>query len=126
MHNVLTVQNSGHLQVSIRSRSITMKAFYKGTQNVSPNHSTFLFCLQQSPKLLSPGSGNVSARYVGWNAGMAHGVSNIQRFNKYEDSDSGNSGSSSEAHVIKHIDRNILACQICLQRYKEPKVSQFP
>ena len=41
---------------------------------------------------------------------------------KFEDSDSG-TGSSNEAHVIRHIDRNILACQICQQRYKEPKVS---
>ena len=89
---------------------------------------------QQSPRLLSPGSGNVSARYVGWNStGMANGgtggftnSSQIPgvgggRFNKCEDTDSG-TGSSSEAHVIRHIDRNILACQICQQRYKEPKV----
>ena len=46
------------------------------------------------------------------------------RFNKCEDTDSG-TGSSSEAHVIRHIDRNILACQICQQRYKEPKVRQL-
>ena len=89
---------------------------------------------QQSPRLLSPGSGNVSARYVGWNSsGMANGGTGgftnssqiggggIGRFNKCEDTDSG-TGSSSEAHVIRHIDRNILACQICQQRYKEPKV----
>jgi hypothetical protein len=44
-----------------------------------------------------------------------------QRFNKSEDADSG-IGSSSEAHIIRHIDRNILACQICQNRYKDPKV----
>lgn len=44
------------------------------------------------------------------------------RFNKCEDTDSGTGSASSEAHVIRHIDRNILSCQICLQRYKEPKV----
>ena len=89
---------------------------------------TFLrWIFQQSPKLLSPGSGNVSARYVGWSSGMANGgnanIANPKSpFNKYEDTDSGTGSSSSEAHVIRHIDRNILACQICQHRYKEPKV----
>ena len=34
------------------------------------------------------------------------------------------SGRETESLVTKHIDRNILACQICLHRYKEPKVSR--
>ena len=88
---------------------------------------------QQSPKLLSPGSGNVSARYVGWSSGMANGgtggsqIANQKSlpFNKCEDTDSGTGSSSSEAHVIRHIDRNILACQICQHRYKEPKVCNY-
>ena len=58
---------------------------------------------------------------------MANGGTHIgpgtRYSNKFEDSDSG-TGSSNEAHVIRHIDRNILACQICQQRYKEPKVSK--
>ena len=89
----------------------------------------FFYFLQQSPRLLSPGSGNVSSRYAGWNAGMANGgtahlgAGNSKYSNKFEDSDSG-TGSSNEAHVIRHIDRNILSCQICQQRYKEPKVSK--
>ena len=89
----------------------------------------FFTFLQQSPRLLSPGSGNVSSRYAGWNAGMANGgtahlgAGNSKYSNKFEDSDSG-TGSSNEAHVIRHIDRNILSCQICQQRYKEPKVSK--
>ncbi len=29
---------------------------------------------------------------------------------------------TTEHHVIRHIDRNILACQICQGRYREPKV----
>lgn len=40
---------------------------------------------------------------------------------KHEDDDSG-TGSSSEAHIIRHIDRNILACQICQHRYRDPKI----
>ena len=59
---------------------------------------------------------------------MANGGTHIgpgtRYSNKFEDSDSG-TGSSNEAHVIRHIDRNILACQICQQRYKEPKVSDI-
>ena len=55
------------------------------------------------------------------NGGSAN-IANSNKFNKYEDTDSGTGSSSSEAHVIRHIDRNILACQICQHRYKEPKV----
>ena len=33
------------------------------------------------------------------------------------------SGRETESLVTRHIDRNILACQICLHRYKDPKVS---
>ena len=40
-----------------------------------------------------------------------------------EDEDSGTGSTSNETHVIRHIDRNILACQICLHRYRLPKVS---
>ena len=39
-----------------------------------------------------------------------------------EDEDSGTGSTSNETHVIRHIDRNILACQICLHRYRLPKV----
>ncbi len=31
---------------------------------------------------------------------------------------------TTEHHVIRHIDRNILCCQICRGRYREPKVGQ--
>ena len=40
-----------------------------------------------------------------------------------EDEDSGTGSTSNETHVIRHIDRNILACQICLHRYRLPKVN---
>ena len=105
------------------SKSYFRKYFF------SPYNGFFFTFLQQSPRLLSPGSGNVSSRYAGWNAGMANGgtahlgAGNSKYSNKFEDSDSG-TGSSNEAHVIRHIDRNILSCQICQQRYKEPKVSK--
>ena len=56
------------------------------------------------------------------NGGNANIANPKSPFNKYEDTDSGTGSSSSEAHVIRHIDRNILACQICQHRYKEPKV----
>ena len=39
----------------------------------------FLF-FQQSPRLLSPGSGNVSSRYAGWNAGMANGGTHLGKY----------------------------------------------
>ncbi len=39
-----------------------------------------------------------------------------------DDPDSGLDENTTEAVVIKHIDRNILACQICQHRYREPKV----
>ena len=32
------------------------------------------------------------------------------------------SKNDSESHVIKHIDKNILSCHVCWQRYKVPKV----
>ena len=47
---------------------------------------------------------------------------NVGSVNEEEDEDSGTGSTSNETHVIRHIDRNILACQICLHRYRLPKV----
>lgn len=41
-----------------------------------------------------------------------------------EDSGTGSTTHSQESNVIKHIDRNILSCLICQQRFREPKVSK--
>ena len=51
---------------------------------------------------------------VGGSAGWGSMASTPDR-----DDDSGN---GSDSHVIRHIDRNVLSCQICLHRYKDPKV----
>ena len=103
---------------------------------------------QQSPRLLSPGSGALSARY-GWSAAAAAGAAGATALGGHgghghggglgsmastpeedvvtggveEDEDSGTGSTSNETHVIRHIDRNILACQICLHRYRLPKVN---
>lgn len=36
----------------------------------------------------------------------------------------GSDSSVHEAHLIRHIDRTILACQICRKRFRDPKVSR--
>ena len=84
-------------------------------------------CFQQNPRLLSPGSGNISSRYAGWgSSGMSSGAPSIGNQRQHqEDEDSGTGSTSCESHVIRHIDRNILACQICQHRYRDPKVSQI-
>ncbi len=127
-----------------RAREFEYISLYSGTI------LSFL-SLQHSPRLLSPGSGAISARY-GWTGGGvgvggvsapaggsggvsggsmastpededAHGRGSGSRTTE-EDEDSG-TGSTSEAHVIRHIDRNILACQICQHRYRLPKVGTY-
>ena len=83
-----------------------------------------LFSFQQNPRLLSPGSGNISSRYAGWNSSSPQQQQQQQQQQRQhqEDEDSGTGSTSCESHVIRHIDRNILACQICHHRYRDPKV----
>ena len=82
-----------------------------------------LFSFQQNPRLLSPGSGNISSRYAGWNSSSPQQQQQQQQQRQHqEDEDSGTGSTSCESHVIRHIDRNILACQICHHRYRDPKV----
>ncbi len=83
------------------------------------------FSFQQNPRLLSPGSGNISSRYAGWNSSSPQQQQQQQQQQQrqhQEDEDSGTGSTSCESHVIRHIDRNILACQICHHRYRDPKV----
>ena len=118
--------------------------------NTIPNQTCTFSSFLQSPRLLSPGSGAISARY-GWSTAAAGGAGataiggggvggagsggfgsmastpeeeegNAGGIIEEEDEDSGTGSTSNETHVIRHIDRNILACQICLHRYRLPKV----
>ncbi|CAB4066675.1 TRIM2_3 [Lepeophtheirus salmonis] len=79
-----------------------------------------------TPRLLSPGSG-ISSRYA-W-SGMANSPDRVlttsttnNNNSESRDDDSGLGSSDSQSQIIRHIDRNILSCQICLHRYRDPKV----
>lgn len=91
------------------------------------------------PRLLSPGSGTISSRYGPWGQGttsnqrtdllVASNSANsggspgsMASTPEDEDSGTGSTTHSQESNVIKHIDRNILSCLICQQRFREPKV----
>jgi hypothetical protein len=146
------------LQNGISTRALMCKAvtpFYYALrmvkwdiyESIHPSvHALIMVLLpffQHNPRLLSPGSGAISARY-GWANGVGgHGVGGFIvgggsmastpeeedtgcciSSRTEEDEDSG-TGSSSESHVIRHIDRNILACQICRHRYRLPKVIEL-
>ena len=64
---------------------------------------------EANPGCYDHGSSNASNGSYGGGGGSGHCVV---------------SAAVTEHHVIRHIDRNILACQICQGRYKEPKVSK--
>ncbi|XP_059080014.1 tripartite motif-containing protein 2-like [Tigriopus californicus] len=95
---------------------------------------------QAYPRLLSPGSGTISSRYGPWgqaptssnqrndllaasNSANSGGLpGSMASTPEDEDSGTGSTTHSQESNVIKHIDRNILSCLICQQRFREPKV----